>query len=106
MKIKLLAGRDFNQYNFEADTNKVILNKAAVDRMNVKDPIGKIITERGGQRYEIIGVAENTIMENPFENVRPARFICDQYWAGIIMLRIKENVAANKAIAAIDSYFQ
>jgi ABC-type antimicrobial peptide transport system permease subunit len=105
MKIKLLAGRDFNQLNFEADTNKVILNQAAVDQMNVKDPIGKMITEQGGRRYEIIGVAQNTIMENPFENVRPARFICDPNWAGIIMMRMKANVAASKAMAAITPIF-
>ena len=105
MKIKLLSGRDFNQVNFDADTNKVILNQAAVDRMNIKEPIGKFITERGGERQEIIGVVENTIMENPFETVRPARFLCDQNWAGIIMFRIKENAGIHKAIAAISPIF-
>jgi putative ABC transport system permease protein len=105
MKIKLVAGRDFNQYNFEADTNKVILNQAAIDRMNIKEPIGKFIIERGGKRQEIIGVVENTIMENPFETVRPARFLCDKDWSGIIMFRIKENATINKTIAAITPIF-
>ena len=105
LKIKLLEGRDFNQLNFEADKDKVILNQAAIDLMDIEDPLGKYITDWRGSRQEIIGVAENSIMENPFEKVRPARFLCDPYWAGIVMFRIKDNISLDKAVASVSPIF-
>jgi len=105
IKIKLIEGRDFNQSNIDVDTDKVILNQAAVDLMKLTDPIGKIITERGGKRQEIIGVAENAIMENPFEPVRATRFMYDKYWASVLMFRFKENTSASTAIARVSHIF-
>jgi putative ABC transport system permease protein len=105
LQIKMLEGRDFNSLNFAADSGKVILNRAAVDRMKLKDPIGKIITDYDRNRHEIIGVVENAIMDNPFENVKPARFLCNKDWASVIMLRIKDNVDTKKAISAMTPIF-
>ncbi|MBK6478750.1 MAG: ABC transporter permease [Saprospiraceae bacterium] len=103
--MQLLEGRDFNAFSFDADSDKVILNQAAKELMQLKDPLGNILTEKGGRRREVIGVVENSIMENPYEKVRAARFICDPNWAGYIMFRIKDQVSFSKVESSIASIF-
>ncbi|MBK8776250.1 MAG: ABC transporter permease [Saprospiraceae bacterium] len=103
--MQLLEGRDFNALRFDADSDKVILNQAAKELMQLKDPLGNILTEKGGRRREVIGVVENSIMENPYEKVRAARFICDPNWAGYIMFRIKDQVSFSKVESSIASIF-
>ena len=103
--MQLLEGRDFNAFSFDADSDKVILNQAARELMQLKDPLGNILTEKGGRRREVIGVVENSIMENPYEKVRAARFICDPNWAGYIMFRIKDQVSFSKVESSIASIF-
>lgn len=103
--MQLLEGRDFNAFSFDADSDKVIINLAAKELMQLKDPLGNILTEKGGRRREVIGVVENSIMENPYEKVRAARFICDPNWAGYIMFRIKDQVSFSKVESSIASIF-
>lgn len=103
--MQLLEGRDFNAFSFDADSDKVIINQAAKELMQLKDPLGNILTEKGGRRREVIGVVENSIMENPYEKVRAARFICDPNWAGYIMFRIKDQVSFSKVESSIASIF-
>ena len=103
--MQLLEGRDFNALRFDADSDKVIINLAAKELMQLKDPLGNILTEKGGRRREVIGVVENSIMENPYEKVRAARFICDPNWAGYIMFRIKDQVSFSKVESSIASIF-
>ncbi|MBP7800320.1 MAG: ABC transporter permease [Saprospiraceae bacterium] len=103
--MQLLEGRDFNALRFDADSDKVIINQAAKELMQLKDPLGNILTEKGGRRREVIGVVENSIMENPYEKVRAARFICDPNWAGYIMFRIKDQVSFSKVESSIASIF-
>ncbi len=105
LKINLLEGRDFNPLDFEADKDKVILNQAAVERMNIEDPVGKYITDWYGVRREIIGVTANSIMESPFEKVRAAQFICDPNWVGVIMFRVKDQASSAKALAEAGPIF-
>ena len=102
--MQLLEGRDFNAFSFDADSDKVIINLAAKE-LQLKDPLGNILTEKGGRRREVIGVVENSIMENPYEKVRAARFICDPNWAGYIMFRIKDQVSFSKVESSIASIF-
>ncbi|UBM57294.1 ABC transporter permease [Marinilongibacter aquaticus] len=105
LKINLLEGRDFNALDFEVDKDKVILNEAAIERMNIQDPIGKYIRDWYGVRREIIGVVANSIMESPFEKVRAAQFICDPNWVGVIMFRVKENTMTSKALDEVGPIF-
>ncbi len=99
-------GRDFYHDGSKADSANVLINEAAAQRMRLKEPLGKVISLNGGSRLTIVGVTENTIMTNPFEPVGPALFFYNPNWESTVMFRIKSNVAANKAIAAITPIFQ
>ncbi len=70
--IQIKKGRSFSRA-FGADTSKVILNQAAVDRMRLKDPIGQTITFWGNQ-VQIIGVTENFHFQSLYQDVNPCIF--------------------------------
>ena len=59
MGIKMLQGKDFS--GTPADSTSMILNKAAVDAMGLKNPIG--MQMRYGRTYTVIGVSDNVIMD-------------------------------------------
>jgi ABC-type antimicrobial peptide transport system permease subunit len=67
--VKMIAGRSFSQ-NYSDDRTSVIFNKAAIERMGIKDPIGKTIT-LWGDKKTIIGVTDNFHFESLYEDVKP-----------------------------------
>lgn len=67
--VKMLAGRSFSQ-DYSDDRTGVIFNKAAIERMGIKDPIGKTIT-LWGDKKTIIGVTDNFHFESLYEDVKP-----------------------------------
>ena len=63
MKMDFVKGNDFTAGNL----NKIIVNEAAVKKMNIQDPVGNFIT-MNGKPSEIIGVIKNfnfMFMANP-----------------------------------------
>ncbi len=67
--VKMIAGRSFSP-EYSDDRTSVIFNKAAVERMGIKDPIGKTIT-LWGDKKTIIGVTDNFHFESLYEDVKP-----------------------------------
>lgn len=106
LQIKIKQGRDFYNDGSKTDSANVLINEAAVKRMRLKEPLGQYINLGSGARLTIVGVTENTIMSNPFEPVGPALFFQNPDWSSTLMFRIKSNVSASKAIAAITPIFQ
>ena len=94
--IPMKAGRTFSPaYN---DFGKIILNEAAVDRMGIKDPVGKQIGF-GGMRFEIIGVTKNFHYRSLHEAITPLAFLLetDRLWNAFIKIESgKEEVTIKK----------
>jgi len=67
--VKMVAGRSFSPEHSD-DRTAVIFNKAAIERMGIKDPIGKTIT-LWGDKKTIIGVTDNFHFESLYEDVKP-----------------------------------
>lgn len=103
LQIKIKEGRNFYADASNSDSASVIINEAAVKRMRLSDPVGKII-QMNDTRLTIVGVVENTIMTNPYEPVGPTSFR-SMPWANAIMFRIKENVAAKEVLAKVAPIF-
>jgi ABC-type antimicrobial peptide transport system permease subunit len=100
--IKLLAGRDFSRDY--ADTNSVILNKAAVKRMNLKNPVGELL-KWNGQNMTVIGVVPDVQMESPFRPISPLTIIFNKNWTGFVNIRINPGMSASAAIKRIQPIF-
>jgi ABC-type antimicrobial peptide transport system permease subunit len=102
MRIKMLQGRDFS--GTPADSSSMILNKAAVDAMKLKNPVG--MQMRYGKTYTIIGVSDNVIMTSPFEPAYPMLMVYDPNGSSYNTFRLKDGVAPQKAITSIEAIFK
>jgi putative ABC transport system permease protein len=67
--VKMVAGRSFSP-DYSNDRGSVIFNKAAIERMGLKEPIGKTITLWGDKKI-IVGVTDNFHFESLYEDVKP-----------------------------------
>lgn len=103
LEIDFVEGRPFRESG--ADTLAMIVNEAAVKRMGLEDPLATQLTWND-VAYRIIGVAEDIIMETPFEPVRPTVFIYNPGWRSVFLMRLNEGQATDKALAAIRPIFE
>jgi putative ABC transport system permease protein len=70
MGMQMAAGRSFSQ-NYGAESNKIILNEAAVRTMRLKNPVGATIKAYGGS-YQVIGIVKDFHFESLHELVKPS----------------------------------
>ena len=101
MGVKVLQGRDFSE-DFVSDSTAIVVNKAAMDLMQLEDPIGTELDLWGGKR-KLIGVVDNILMGSPYQEVKPLFMIMDD-WGGHITLRISKTddlQASLKQIATV-----
>jgi len=102
MHVKMLQGHDFT--GTPADSSSMMLNKAAVDAMKLKNPIGRQM--RYGRTYTITGVTDNVIMTSPFEPAYPMLIVYNGNNSSTNTMRIKNGVPAQKAIALLETVFK
>jgi putative ABC transport system permease protein len=100
--IKLLAGHDFT--GLPSDTLSVLLNKAAVETMQLKRPIGTLLRS-DDRNYTVIGVTDNVIMTSPFTPVDPMMVFGDHKTSGTINVRLKENTNPKQAITLLQNIY-
>jgi len=103
MSIRLLEGRDFSEeYN---DSLSMIVNKAAVDYMGLKNPLQeKLVWD--SVSYSIIGVMENVIMNSPGQEVDPMMFIYNPEWYSDMTVRIHPNANVSDALKKMEEIYK
>jgi putative ABC transport system permease protein len=104
MGIKLLEGRDFSE-DFKSDTSSIIINKAALDLMNLKEPIGTELDLWGGKR-KLIGITENVLMGSPYDPVKPMFVILDPGWIDVVTVRLKKTKDLQASVATVKGIFE
>ncbi|TAN16888.1 MAG: ABC transporter permease, partial [Chitinophagaceae bacterium] len=86
--MKLVAGRNFSR-DMPTDSQAVIINQVMVNKLELKDPIGKIITN-GSEHLHIIGVVGNFCYESVRQQVAP---LCMVLGNSSSMVSVKLNAA-------------
>jgi putative ABC transport system permease protein len=102
MGIKMIKGTDFT--GTPADTSYMLLNKAAVEAMGLKNPVG--MKMHYGTDYTVLGVTENVIQESPFKPVDPMMIYYDPANSDIISVRLNNGVQPQKALGSIETIFK
>ena len=98
-------GRDFSR-KLASDSSAMILNQAAVDYMNLDDPIGTQVTMYGTD-YIVIGVVENLVSQSLYSPVEQTYFVIDRFdREQVINIRIDQQSSASKALAQIEQTFK
>lgn len=101
---ELAAGRDFSK-DFASDSTAFIINEAAVKFMGLQNPIGETI-KWFGEPYKVVGVIKDMIMQNPYEQVKPAFFTLYTGAQNVVVLKINPAVSAGNALSAIEPVFR
>lgn len=105
---ELKAGRDFSK-EFADDSMGIIINEAAVKYMGLKDPLGTTLRwKREGdriERYKILGVIKDVVMNSPFEPAYPTVFFL-KGGMSTIFLKINPMMGASQALSKIESVFK
>jgi ABC-type antimicrobial peptide transport system permease subunit len=105
MGIKILQGKDFS--GSPADSGYVLMNKAAIEAMHVKDPVGmKIRYGMKGKEFTILGITDNVIQESPFKPVEPMLIMYNPDNSSMISLRLNDGVQPQKALSSIEKIFR
>lgn len=104
MGIKLLMGRDFSE-EFKSDTAAIIINKAGLDLMNLKDPIGQQL-DLWGEKRELIGVVDNVLMGSPYSPVGPMFIIYNPGWINAITIRMEKTTDMKGALQKVEAIFK
>lgn len=69
LDIKLVAGRNFTP-GMSTDSNAVIINQAMAQKLNLKNPVGKRISN-GYSTYPVIGVVQDFNFESMKQQISP-----------------------------------
>ncbi|MEP2667610.1 MAG: ABC transporter permease [Cyclobacteriaceae bacterium] len=104
MGIKMLMGRDFSE-DFGSDSSAIIINKAALDLMNLEDPIGTKLDLWGSER-ELIGVVDNTLMGSPFRAVSPMFMVFDPDWISAVSIRLSKTNDLQASLSKVEDVFK
>ncbi len=103
MGIKMLQGKDFS--GTPADTSSMLLNKAAIEAMSLKNPVGMKM-HSGNRDYTVIGVTNNVIMLTPFKPVDPMMIFYNPGNSSFISIRLNDGMMPQKALASIETIFK
>lgn len=67
---QLVAGREIDINKYRTDSNAVMLNEAAVKKMNLKNPIGTTVRIQNAD-WHVVGVVKDFIFASPYDPVNP-----------------------------------
>ena len=93
MGIKMLMGRDFSK-DFKSDTAAIIINKAALELMNLEDPIGTEL-DLWGDKRPLIGVIDDVLMGSLYREVKPLFMILNPEWINSVTIRLQGDVSSS-----------
>jgi ABC-type antimicrobial peptide transport system permease subunit len=103
MGIEMLHGRDFSK-EFASDSDAIVINKAALDLMDLENPIGTNL-DLWGEKRNLVGVVDNSLMGSPYEPVKPMFVILDD-WGGYVSIRLKKTTDLQESLASVQGVFE
>jgi hypothetical protein len=104
MGIRMLEGRDFSE-DFKSDTAAIVLNKAAIDLMGLKDPIGATV-DLWGDKRQVIGICDNVLMGSLFQEVSPMFMVMIPDWVSAVTVRLSKTNDLQGSVKKVESIFK
>ena len=102
---QFIQGRDFST-DLSSDSAAVIINETAAKYMKLENPVGEFLShESMPDKWKIIGVIKDMVMESPYEPVKQTIVFLDYKYqaSGQIQIRLKETASPVTALPAIES---
>jgi ABC-type antimicrobial peptide transport system permease subunit len=105
MGVKLVEGRDIDIKNYPTDSTAMLLNETAVKVMRLKNPVGTIVTEDEGDKWHIVGVIKDFVLESPYQNIRQLMVCGPKNWFNVIHYKLSSTMPVDKALARAAKIF-
>ncbi|MFY0591086.1 ABC transporter permease [Roseivirga sp.] len=106
--LKFIAGRDFSEA-LETDNRGIIINRSAMEAMELENPIGTVVTYnprwREPRNYTIIGVVEDMIKGSPFDETSLSIMFLDEGYMQWLYIRLNPEVSASQSIPALEKVY-
>lgn len=102
--VEIINGRDFSR-EFASDTAAIVINEAAVEYMNLQDPVGTIIKYED-RPLQIIGVMRNMLTDSPYTPAGPLVHMISYGNANIITMKLNPELSVNESLTAIEPVFR
>jgi ABC-type antimicrobial peptide transport system permease subunit len=99
----VIEGREFG--SIASDSSRILLNEAAVDYMDLKDPVGKNV-RFNDREYTVVGVLKDMVMTSPFAPTTRTVFFSIPGWMSHVLIRLPENRDTHVAIKEIEGVFK
>lgn len=103
LNVGIRQGRGFDKaFN---DSASMILNRAAVNHMELKDPIGEIVV-LDNQDYTVVGVLNDIIMDSPYHPPVPTVFLFKPDLQDNILIRLPQESSLTQVMNGIEEVFK
>jgi putative ABC transport system permease protein len=105
--MKFSAGRNFDGVAGKDDSTNVIVNEAAIKRMNIQQPLNQTISWSYStlpKRLRIIGVVNDALTNAPFAPVEPTVYVY-QGWIFTVSYRLSPTVDTHVALDKLGKIF-
>ncbi|HUB61003.1 MAG TPA: ABC transporter permease [Puia sp.] len=103
MGITLVRGRDIDVEKYKSDSTAALLNESAVRAMHLLNPIGTEFAQGSHERFHVVGVIKDFILESPFsKEIAPMMIFGPKgVWFSVIHFRMNpaHSTATNLALA-------
>ncbi len=103
MGIEVVMGRDFSK-DYPSDSMAIVINKAALEVMQIEDPIGVQLDLWGGKRT-VVGVVDDVLMGEAFVKVKPMFMVILPDWTNYVTIRLAANQQIEHSLATVKSVF-
>jgi len=104
MGVRILDGRDFSE-EFKSDSMGIVVNKAGIDLMNLKDPIG-VQLDLWGSKRQLIGITDNILMGDPSSPIKPMFMIYEPGWINAVTIRLEKTSDLSGSIKQVEDVFK
>jgi len=102
--MKMIQGRFFSKV-MASDTAAAVINNSMKEKLGLKDPLGQMITNDGGEHLRVIGVVEDFNFETMTQSITPLIFVLGNNYSSIIAVKINPN-NVQSTLAAITSVWK
>lgn len=106
--MEFIAGRSFSKA-FETDKTGIIINKSALEAMNIENPIGTVVNYNPNwaepRNYTIVGVVEDMIKEDPFGKTYQSVMFLNQERPSYLYIKLNPELSASQSIPVLEDVF-
>jgi ABC-type antimicrobial peptide transport system permease subunit len=103
---EIIEGRNFSN-TLASDSQAFIFNKAAIQQMGLKEPLGESIKWHG-KTWNVIGVVNDMVMRSPFAPAMPTVFMMDNRERpfNVVHIKLNKDTDIREALSTIETIFK